>query len=223
MNKKTTSVILSFLLVLNLIFFFGILTFAQSDNEFQIEIPDGYITAFLADDKTEVANVIGITAKEVDDYFKNNYLEFLSVSEDNTSQIKLSVLADEFSSKIFSFNNLGDEQILKLANSLFTGSYEQVSDGAKIVRNNSVKFLKYEETLTDNGGEYTVTQYVTVYNGKTYRLSVFIGGQEKNLSDTVFESLTFNQLNEGLSPLTKIFIIVGIVIFAVIIVLSIFR
>lgn len=224
MNKKLILGIITLLLTSIILFFSCISASAKSAEDFSITLPDEYITAFHDDNKSDIADAVGISADEVDDYFQKHNLKFLSVNKDNTSQIKLSVLEDDFSKKIISFNNLNNENILKLANSLFTGSYEQVSNGVKIVENNGIKFLKYKENLSDNGGEYTVTQYVTVYNSKTYRLSVFVTGEEQSdLSDTVFNSFSLKQNSDALSPLVKIFIIVGIVIFAVIIVLSIFR
>lgn len=224
MNKKLISGIITLFLTSIILFSSCIIASAKSGEDYSITLPDEYITAYSDDDKSEVADAVGISADEANDYFQKHNLNFLSVSKDNTSQIKLSVLEDDFSKKIISFNNLDNEKILILANSLFTGSYEQVSKGVKIVENNGIKFLKYQENLSDNGGEYTVTQYVTVYNSKTYRLSVFVSGEEQSdLSDTVFNSFSLKQNSDTLSPLVKIFIIVGIVIFAVIIVLSIFR
>lgn len=224
MNKKFTLSFLTFILVLVILSACCLCVFAKSADDYSITIPDEYTTAFLEDDKSKVADIVGISAEKVEDYFKKHGLKFLSVNKDNTSQVKLSVLEDEFSSKIVSFSNLDDDKILKLANSLFTGGYEQVSKGTKLVEKDGLKFLKFEEKLTDTGGEYIVTQYVTVYGGKTYRLSVFVTGEQQDgLTDKVFNSFVLNQNTDALPPLVKIFIIVGIVIFSVIIVLSIFR
>lgn len=224
MNKKLIFGFLAFVLISVILSACCFCVFAQAVDDFSITLPDEYTSAFLDDDKSDVAEIVGISAEEVEDYFKKHGLKFLSVNKDNTSQIKLSVLEDEFSGKIISFNNLDNDKILKLANSLFTGEYEQVSEGTQIVEKDGLKFLKFKENLADNGGEYTVTQYVTVYGGKTYRLSVFVTGEQKDgFSDTVFKGFVLKQNTDALPPLVKVFIIVGIVIFSVIIVLSIFR
>lgn len=224
MNKKLISVFATFVLISVIISLSCFFVLAESGDDFSITLPDEYTTAFSDDDKSGVAELVGISAEEVDDYFEKHSLKFLSVNKDNTSQIKLSVLEDEFSSKIISFNNIDDDKILKLANSLFTGSYEQVSEGTQIVEKDGLKFLKFEENLADNGGEYTVTQYVTVYGSKAYRLSVFVTGeQEDDFSDTIFNGFVVKPNTDALPPLVKVFIIVGIVIFSIIIVLSIFR
>jgi len=222
MNKKYfySKFLLVFLVVLFICSTFFVS--AKDYGDFSINLPKGYKYALKNDKKTEIADIVGVSKKEIENYFSDGKLEFLAVNSDNTSQIKLSVLEDDFSKKIVSFNNLDDNRLLQLANSFFTGSYDNVTANAKVVENNNHKYLKYSEKLTDSGGQYTVTQFITVYNGKIYRFSVsFTAKQGESFDNEIFKGFMLKEKNEN-SLVLKTVLIFGVLVFSAVIIFAIF-
>lgn len=221
MNKKAfySKILLVFLVV---IFSFGTLfVLAEDYGDFSVNLPSGYKYALKNDKKTEIADIVGVDEKALESYFQNSKLEYLAVNEDNTSQIKLSVGEDEFSKRIVSFNNLLDDQIIELANSFFTGSYETVTANSKIVKKQSFKYLKYSEKLTDSGGVYTVTQFVTVYDGKIYRFSVsYTNAQGEGFDEEIFDGFELKEKREN-NSLLKTLLIAGVLVFSAVIIFAV--
>ena len=218
MNKKGfySKFLLTLLVVLFV--FSSFFVCAQNYGDFSIKLPSGYKSALKNENKKEIADIVGVAEKELDSYFEDGKLEFLAVNSDNTSQIKLSVSADDFSEKIISFNNLDDEKLLGLANSFFTGPYESVSKNTVVVNSNGCKYLKHKEKLTDSGGEYTVTQFITVYDGKTYRLSVsYTDNDSKNFDNQILKNFEIKE-KDNISPLLKVALTVAVLIFAAVII-----
>ena len=191
---------------------------AEDYGDFSLQLPEGYKSSLKSESKSEIADIVGIEEKEIENYFSDGKLEFLAVDDDNTSQIKLSVLEDDFSKKIISFNNLDNERLLGLANSFFTGSYESVSKNTVVVNNNGNKYLKYKEKLEDSGGEYTVTQFITVCGSKTYRLSVSYTEKDgENLDTQIFKTFKIKEKDQ-VDILIKTVLIIAVLVFSVIIV-----
>lgn len=193
---------------------------AQNYGDFSLVLPDGYKSALKDEDKSHIADIVGMETDDLNNYFEVNSIEFFAVNSDNTSQIKLSVTEDDFSKKIVSFNNLDDKKITQLANSFFTASYKEVNEGVLIVKQNNCKFLKYEENLKDSGGEYTVTQFVTVNKGKTYILSVLYPKTDIGLADEFFNSFKLSNRDNNLNTVNKIIIIFAVFVFSVIIIFT---
>lgn len=220
MNKKYfySKILLCFLvaiLVLGSLF-----VSAEDYGAFSINLPNGYKYALKSEKKSELADIVGVSENELESYFDKGKLELLAVNGDNTSQIKLSVLEDDFSKKIVSFNNLTDDRILLLANSFFSGSYEDVTENAKVIKKQNSKYLKYSERLNDSGGEYTVTQFITVYDGKTYRFSVsYTEKQGNDFGDKVFKDFKLKEKDE-ISPLLKTVLIFGVLVFSALIIFA---
>jgi len=197
--------------------------FAKTEKSYKIDIPDGFTTAYSDSDKTDISKIVGIKSEEAEKYFTDNNLLFLSVDEKNSFQIKLSETKDNFSAKTVNFSYLSDEKLLSLSENLFAKTDDKASSKVKLVQNGGMKFLKRNEAHKDSGGEYVVTQYVTVVNGKNYRLSVLAPGlSESDVADTIFKSLEIfdEESNVEASLIQKVLIISGIVIFSGVIIVT---
>lgn len=220
MNKKYfySKILLCFLVALLVLG--SLFVSAEDYGAFSINLPNGYKYALKSEKKSELADIVGVSENELESYFDKGKLELLAVNGDNTSQIKLSVLEDDFSKKIVSFNNLTDDRILLLANSFFSGSYEDVTENAKVIKKQNSKYLKYSERLNDSGGEYTVTQFITVYDGKTYRFSVsYTEKQGNDFGDKVFKDFKLKEKDE-ISPLLKTVLVFAILVFSALIIFA---
>ena len=220
MNKKYfySKILLGFLVFLLVLGSFFVS--AEDYGDFSLNLPNGYKYALKSDEKSEIADIVGLSEKELESYYDKGKLELLAVNSDNTSQIKLSVLEDDFSKKIVSFNNLTDDRLIVLANSFFSGSYEDVAANTKVIKSQNSKYLKYSEKLTDSGGEYTVTQFITVYDKKTYRFSVsYTAKQGENFDDEVFNGFKLKEKEEAPS-IFKTLVIFGILVFSALIIFA---
>lgn len=149
-----------------LIMLFSI-TVSASSYDFTISSNDNFISTQSDDTLTAVSEKLNTTPKELEAYLKENNIIYIAVSRNNKSQIKISALTDNFSSKVGDISRLDDAGIKE-----FTASISKNSNSpAKIVENGGRKYICVKDTLNDENGTYTVTQYITICNNKTYYFS----------------------------------------------------
>ena len=121
---------------------------------------------------------------EIVDYVNENNITYLAINRDNTKQIKRSETVDAFSKKVVDFNVLADDEIINLANEI---SGFKNSKG-EVVTARGYKLLKSELKTEDSGGEYVLTQFVTVKNSKKIILSFYTASeQSRDYIDAVLE------------------------------------
>ena len=155
----------------------------------------------------EVANVLGMTDKELETFCKQNKITYLAVNKDNTKQIRKAEFSDEFSKKIIDISVLEDKEILEFSSLMSTFD----SANGKVITHGDKKFLKVELETVDSGGKYYLTQYVTVCDAQKTVLTFYTAdGQDKSYIDDVFES-QFPKKTDY-----KPYIIIGVVLFALI-------
>lgn len=106
---------------------------------------------------------------EIVDYVNENNITYLAINRDNTKQIKRSEIVDAFSQKVVDFNVLADDKIKNLANEI--SGFE--NSKGEVVTIRGYKLLKSELKTEDSGGEYVLTQFVTVKNSKKIILSFY--------------------------------------------------
>lgn len=189
--------------------------------EYSITPSDNFTFAKQGDDLTKIAKKLNMTTDDLNKYFSDNKLIYLAVSDDVKSQIKISVTEDEFSKKVNDISLLDDNALNNFAKSL--------SSDSSIVTNNDRKFVLVNDTHKDSGGIYTVTQYITICDGKTFYFIGYNDGKDisKEIS-SVFKTFTLNQQQSGSADnnVFSIVIIIGIVVFgmvAIIMVIGIIR
>ena len=189
--------------------------------EYSITPSDNFTFAKQGDDLTKIAKKLNMTTDDLNKYFSDNKLIYLAVSDDVKSQIKISVTEDEFSKKVNDISLLDDNALNNFAKSL--------SSDSSIVTNNDRKFVLVNDTHKDSGGIYTVTQYITICDGKTFYFIGYNDGKDISKEITsVFKTFTLNQQQSGSADnnVFSIVIIIGIVVFgmvAIIMVIGIIR
>ena len=121
-------------------------------------------------DDNKLATALNMTVDEVKSYCDQNNISVLAVNKDNTKQIREVVCETEFSKTV---KNLA---VLKNAK-------------GKVIEKNAYKYLKIEVKGKDSGGEYILTQYITVKNGKAVTLSFYTSnGEDTSYTDKIFNS-----------------------------------
>ena len=96
---------------------------------------------------------------------------------------------------------------------------KSLSSDSSIVTNNDRKFVLVNDTHKDSGGIYTVTQYITICDGKTFYFIGYNDGKDISKEITsVFKTFTLNQQQSDSADnnVFSIVIIIGIVVFSVI-------
>lgn len=180
--------------------------------EYSIMPSDDFIYAKHGDDLTQVAEKLNMTTDELNTYFNQNELIYFAVSNDNKSQIKLSVYQDGFSSLVNDISQLNDADLTEFANSFG-------ENGNSIVVNNGRKFVIVKHIREDSGGTYTVTQYITICNNKTFYFAGYNDGENTSKEITAaFESFKLSEIKTEpeRNNIYPIIINVGIVIFGII-------
>ena len=214
MKYRILTVIIVLLTILNM-------TVSALDYEYSITPSDNFTFVKQGDDLTQIAKKLNMTTDDLNKYFSDNKLIYLAVSDDVKSQIKISVTEDEFSKKINDISLLDDNALNNFAKSL--------SSDSSIVTNNDRKFVLVNDTHKDSGGIYTVTQYITICDGKTFYFIGYNDGKYISKEITsVFKTFTLNQQQSDSADnnVFSIVIIIGIVVFsmvAIIMVIGIIR
>ena len=214
MKYRILTVIIVLLTILNM-------TVSALGYEYSITPSDNFTFAKQGDDLTQIAKKLNMTTDDLNKYFSDNKLIYLAVSDDVKSQIKISVTEDEFSKKVNDISLLDDNALNNFAKSL--------SSDSSIVTNNDRKFVLVNDTHKDSCGIYTVTQYITICDGKTFYFIGYNDGKDisKEIS-SVFKTFTLNQQQSDSADnnVFSIVIIIGIVVFglvAIIMVIGIIR
>lgn len=166
-----------------------------------------------------------MTADELNTYFNKNGLLYLAVSDDTKTQIRISSFTDNFSSAVSDISLLDDEALNEFMNAVSNTDNGTVC----VLSNNERKYIQVKNTLKDSGGIYTVTQYITICDNKTFYISCYNEGEDTSGEvQTAFESLHINAVFPKKSDYTlpSVLTIVGIVVFsaiAIIMVIGIIR
>ncbi len=148
-----------------------------------IEVSDEFY--LYGRDNEKLAKALSMTESQVDDYYEANDLTLLATNADNTKQIREVTTITEFSKTIKNLAVLEDDKILKLTKEL--SGFDNVK--GTVVEKDAYKYLKIEVKSTDEGGEYYLTQYITVKNGKHIVLSFYTsGGKDRGYIEKIFNS-----------------------------------
>jgi len=207
LKTKFLAVIIAFILLLNL-------NVCAASYEYTIATNDNFTSARSGDDMSAVAKKLNTTSDKLNVYFNENCLLYLAVSDDAKTQIRLAAFADNFSSAAGDISYLTNTQLEEFINTL---SVEDEND-CELIENRGRKYIVIKDSLVDSGGEYTVTQYITICADRTFYLSCYNQGDDT--SDEVkemFESFEINitQNQKNTFNYLEALILTGILLFSI--------
>ncbi len=175
-----------------------------SVNVSALQVGDDFLV--YGKDNEKMSQTLGMSETEIEQYCKTNNIVFLAVNSDNTKQIRKTEITDSFTQKIGNLSVMKNADILALQDSLC--SVDGVS--GEIIEKQEFKYLKVEAKTKDSGGEYVLTQYVTVKDGKKHTLSFYTAnGENRDYTQKVFNS----QFKD--TGVLKVIVILSICLFAV--------
>ncbi len=184
---------------------FSVIACLLSVNVFALELDNEFY--IYGQDNKELSKTVDMSESELKEYCKNNNITFLAVNKTNTKQIRKIETEDSFSKKIENFFALRDNEILELTEEL-TGFPD--ARGTVFEKGNK-KFLKVELKTKDSGGEYYLTQYITVENSKKEVLNFYTDSKEDiSYVEEVFSSQF--KTSKSTSVL-KVISVIGMVLF----------
>lgn len=135
---------------------------------------------------TETEQIVKITGKDKEgllDFCIENKIVYMAVNEDNSKQIRVSVKTNDFSESVANINGLSDDKI----NAVLADIIGVEGIKGEIINRNGQKFIKTEMSSSDSGGDFILTEYITVADKKIYVLSFYT---DKN-ADTKYIAKTF--------------------------------
>ena len=178
-----------------------------SVNAFALQVDEDFYVYGQQD--AQLCEVIGMTEGELKEYCKTNNITFLAVNKTNTKQIRKTEIKDNFSKKAGDFSAFKDKEILDLTEEL-TG-FSNVK--GVVIEENKQKFLKVEVKTTDSGGEYIITQYITVADTVKKTLTFYTDAKED--TDYVEEVFSSQFKVSNTVSAFKVITVVGIALFSV--------
>lgn len=192
----------------------------KGGNGFDIEINNSYAVATKSSEVDTVAERLNMEESIVKSYFTKNALKLIAVSSDGKTQVRISRFTDNFSSDVYDAENLNDKQTSQMI-SLYSSSY----DTATVIESDGRKFAKTVGLLKDSGGEYTVTQYVTIAGGGVYVITCYNPGRGTSEEiENIFSTFTVRDMSTRIAAYQtrRKWIIPLIVVLCVAVVLSVF-
>lgn len=195
--------------------------------EYTITAGDDFVSAKYGDNLDNVAERLNMKPQDINSYFTKNGLIYLAVSSDSKTQVKISAFCDNFSSEVSDIEYLDDIGLSKFVSAIS----EDLDTPAQVIENAGRKFLCIKDTLNDSGGVYTVTQYITIFDSKTFYFAGYNPGEDTSnevtamfnsfqLQKPVYETPKLIEQQEKINQ-QYLFINCGIVIFGAVAIVSI--
>lgn len=156
--------------------------------ECSLSLPKEFTVKAQSDELEPLADIFGIKPASLQKYYKDNNVLYLAANEENTCQVTLTAVKNEFSEGAVSFSRLSDTELEAVASDLAGESFENCG----IVKSkDGNRFIKLKRTMSDSGGEYTVTEFITVCSYKLFTMSVSVsnGSGLEKMPNTALEGL----------------------------------
>lgn len=137
------------------------------------------------EESAKAAETLGMSEKELSYYCKENSIEYLAVNKDNSKQIRLTVGHNDFTNSVVNISGLSNDKITSILPQII--GIEGIK--GEIINKNGQKFIKTELRTSDSGGEYILTEYITVADKQSYVLSFYTDIDANNdYADIIFQT-----------------------------------
>lgn len=149
------------------------------------------------EENAELSKIIGMSETELSDYCNTNDIIYLAANKANSKQIRVQCSKTEFSESVVNISLLSNDKIGELT-PLITG-IDNVK--GEIIKKNGQKFVKIELSSSDSGGEFIITEYITVADGKEYTLRFYTDkNADMQYIEKTFEKYSSNAFLDDSQP-----------------------
>lgn len=163
----------------------SVLSFTAAAETVKLNVGSEFIV--YGDNGDKLAEILGMSAEELEAYTAKNGIVYLAANEENTKQIRLTQSTTAFSESVCELSSLNETEIGAVAADLAGDDFK-----TELVFSNGKSFVKATAALKDSGGEYTLIRYITVTDKKEYVLSFYTAASEStDYTEEIFESLSF--------------------------------
>ncbi len=160
------------------------------------------------EDNGKMKVILGMSDKELEEYIAKNKITYFAINGNNTKQIKRTEFTDSFSKKAVDLSVLGDAEIFELSEDISGFSNAK----GEIINYADFKFLKFSLGTKDSGGEYTLTQYITVKNAQNIVLSFYTAsGENEDYIEKMFREQFKSEVDYK-----PFIVVVGVILFSLI-------
>ena len=171
--------------------------FAADSQAFELELSKDYNTLYLGEDATSMAKRLNMDTKELKSYMEENGVLMIAVSKDRSRQIRVCEEETEFSSLAEDISAIDKETLSEFAQVVTSDNNSEF----EYVTNNDRKYIKFSSVLSDSGGSYVMTQYVTICKGRIYRFCFYNSGKTvSSEADEVFADFKLLGFEESKLP-----------------------
>ncbi len=153
---------------------------------------EGVVTLNVSDefyiygtDTKIVTEELGMTEGELGSYCEENGIVYLALNKGNTKQLRVSISTTDFSNGVVNISALSNDNIATLVPDIAG------IEGAKgeIITKGSQKFIKLMLRSNDGGGDYILTQYITIADKRSFVLSFYTDiTEDTDYTEEIFES-----------------------------------
>lgn len=155
-----------------LISLFTVCVNAQGKDKFNIDfsLPEEFVvlTADNLSDNVDEIKSLGFTAESFKSYINAHNIVLFASLPDKSCQITVNVNKTEFTEKTEDLQYLDDEYIARILPKLI--GEKVASNEIKFI--NDSKFIRIQKSGSDNVGEFSYLQYITVKNKHLYTVTV---------------------------------------------------
>lgn len=149
---------------------------AAETPEFSLDLGDDYLYFYEDSNLDKAAEITSLSEEDLDELFDDEELVMLALSKDNKRQIRVACYENEISEKIGNFSSRSYAEVRELSDELnvfATGGTFVSRDTVESADAAVNKYIVYSELHTDSGGDYMVTQYITVVDGAFWHITTY--------------------------------------------------
>ena len=168
-------------------------------NEYTLTVPKGFTVWQSGENMEEISLIFGISEEELKKQCNEKNIVYAAANHDNSKQVTLSITENEFSNTAVSFSRLSNKDLKEIANDFNDSKRAKIEI---VTSKDSNRYIKITEELYDSGGQYTLTEYITVCSEKLYTLCITETTSEKQttLADSVFNNY---KIKDNAKPITS--------------------
>ena len=172
----------AFALFLALMCLFSITAFAATpaDVDISLNLDEEFfiITEDLVSKNEEIVENLGYTKSSFKALFTKGTLVAFILHSGTKSQIQIRAEETQFSKKLEDLSLLSEENLLSVA--------KELSSGAKgVVNIKDTAFVHSVSQITDDAGSYSVSQYITIKNGRLYTFNFYSNSPSESFEQQV--------------------------------------